>query len=226
MVFELGEGGVVGGGGGVGVGVVVAFGGDDAEPGVEFEEVAVVFVGFDDEEIAVPRVFAGAGPREGGADDVADGEGEFVAGPDDHGGGGGFAVGAGDGDEFEFFLFDDVLDEIVAFGGMNAELFCEGEFGVVGGEGGGMDEPVDGGLSVLFLEEAAVLGADREVDAAFAEGVGDGAGGGVGAGDLVAGFGGEDGEGADAGAGYPRKIDVHATIVPLWVVREIKLRRC
>ena len=62
LATELVESFVVIGGGSVGVGVVVGFGGDDAEPGVEGEEIAVVFVGFVYEEVAVGSVLTGAGP--------------------------------------------------------------------------------------------------------------------------------------------------------------------
>ena len=47
---------------------------DNGEPRAEFEEVAVVFVGFVDEELVALFVIATRSEAEGGADDVGDGE--------------------------------------------------------------------------------------------------------------------------------------------------------
>lgn len=73
MGAKLCEGLVVRFAGGVGVGVVVIFGGDEGDLGVEVEEVAVVFVGFVDEILGGWVEVATFGPGEGGADGVADG---------------------------------------------------------------------------------------------------------------------------------------------------------
>ena len=89
---------------------------------------------------------------------------------------------------------------------------------MVGGEGGGVDEPVDAGGFLLLAEEIAGLGADFEINSLLLELLGDGAGGEVGAEDGEAGVMGDGGEGADAGAGNAGEVDVHDIIISLWVV--------
>ena len=88
---------------------------------------------------------------------------------------------------------------------------------MVGGEGGGVDKPIDSGGGVFLTEKIAGLGANGDVDALFAELICDGAFKSVGAGDLEATVVGKFGEGADAGAGYAGEINIHAIIVPSWV---------
>ena len=80
-----------------------------------------------------------------------------------------------DCDELEVFLADDVIEDVGAFGGADAEFTREEEFWVVGGERGGVDEPIDEMLGVDLLEELAVLGADVDVSGEeFFELVGEG----------------------------------------------------
>lgn len=151
--------------------------GDDGEDGGEFKEAAVALVGFGDEVVGVAAAGVGVEEVDAAADD--DGGVEVSGGEDgrDHAGGRGFAVHAGDGDAvLEAHEFGEHLRA-----GDDGDFAEEGfgDFGIVGGDGGGGDDDVGG---------ADLLGAVAFKDgcAQRLQAVGHGGAAQVGAGDGVA----------------------------------------
>ncbi len=143
--------------GGVDVGMVVRHEGKHGEPGVEFEEIAVVFVGFVDEELVAGVIGAGGGEAKGRADDVGGWDVQLLGCPDDHSGGGGFAVGAGYGHQFKVEFCDQMGREIVALGAFDSRLAGQGQLGVVGRQRRRVDEPIHA-VRQFGAQESAVLG--------------------------------------------------------------------
>ena len=130
---------------------------DDGDLRPQLVEGAVVFVGFDDDDVAL----AVLGVRGDVLQDAADDDGRIEAGVFEDGGdhrrGRGLAVRAGDADAA--LLVDDRRQEILAPDDLDALLARRIDFGVRAFDGGGDDDGVDAG-------EMRGVVADVNVDAA------------------------------------------------------------
>ena len=84
---------------------------------------------------------------------------------------------------------------------------------MVFGQGRGVDEPIDWMIFVNLAEKIAVLGADRKSNALLTKFIGNSTFLLIGAENSVAGVVSHFGERTDAGAGNPRKINIHVYII-------------
>ena len=116
---------------------------DDGDLGPQLVEGAVVFVRFDDDDVALP-VFR---VRRDVLQDAADDDGRIEAGVfedgRDHRGGRGLAMRAGDADAA--LLVDDRGQQVLAPDDLDALLASRIDFGVRAFDGGGDDDRVDTG---------------------------------------------------------------------------------
>lgn len=163
LLGKIGESGKILRGRFVNIGVVVVDRGHEAERGLEMEKIAVEFIRFVNKKLALGVEKSAFAISQSCANRPACRHTELLERPDEHAGGGGFAVSAGDGDHFEIFLADNLIEKFVAFGSFNAEIARHFELWMVCGKGGGVDKPVDFLLEEFFFQKIAVLLADMDL---------------------------------------------------------------